>query len=1346
MDTINRLQFRHHNEIFDTREEAIEYIYDKIKEEGEGLAKDQNSPYSYSLFAEPTILRYKNEEEETGCEYKKGPHIMLVIGSETNDTIYHDRNRFCIIDIDKTEDEIKNLEEELEKAIRSLTIIALNSDTLNLYADKTEDGTIVSGDIKTAETHVFDGIVKENNLMVVPTGDEGGPEGLFIYVDLTYDEASEAFTFVVTNADGTLKKQSVKLPNNYLVSGEYKKEDESIHLHMKNGDEVVIDCEQLIDEWEVEGEASSTPIVLTKEEYGPDEDHHHTEPWQDILRADVRIADFINTNILEKTTDGRYLYVDGKATNIIYYYNGERSNVSEQLDKLNKIKVSADNDNIIWNRTDGFFASAKLDYITNKNKLVFTTSTVSGGTITKEIQLNSVELFQNIYYDRNTEELVITYKDSEGNLKVVRIPISDMFQEWDVLNDAHSVKLVKSPHHVAGKDILTADVNISSAENNILEERGEGNVHALFVRGTADNIKYNNTTVEGALDDLAAEDTAINEKLDQEIARSTAEDDKIETTIGSGFSTDAHETVTYKFDQLQEQVNSEADKLQNEIERSEAKDIEHDAKLAEQQAEIETISADSANSIKDIINNDHSIDVDKTDQVRPVISVNLSEHEPYNIMRLEGDGLYSFIDLGYDSDTNKLIFTRSDKDSRENKTKEIQLNSVPFDIRYDKDREVLIITYHTSEGDKTVEIDLHDLIHDEWAVSDTNTIELHKSLSVSGSDILTADVKICHHEDNAIEEHNDGIYVHSYSGEIADLGSRIDVVSGDVITEKARAEEAENNLANSIATERDRAIAAENDLHNEIEAERRRAEAADTELYNAIQDEKRRAEAADTQLEVLIGDERTRALSAETALRNDFVSGDTILDHKIDSLETTLDSKIDVTENRLQAAIDSEKSRAEAADTLLDDKISVEKERAMTAEGELRNAIAAETAAREEKDDELSAKIDAATLTFDDTKTIDLNKSSENVVTANVKIANSDNNIIIHPEGTAYDGLFASATLEYEPTGNKIRLVTSNGAQEYIQLVGATLLDSIEYDPVNKMLIIKYTDGTGSKREATVGVTDLWNDWIIQNPSEKSAVEMTKVIGDPGNPDTLSARVLITDDRDGDGKPDEGSDNIIEIRNNGLYVKGNNEDVGCISGRTDAIYKTLFGGVAPGGCGEGIQYIPDPLSCVISGATSFMEADKMMAYQICEILEMWVSGMTCTTTSEWVDEGANKKMMVDVRPSYGKTAEMSSDDLYIVDLTGKTIEHGVTEFTDTNALRIVCLEDGGGVIPDISAKQNGIYLSNVWNCGKYYQVSTEAEEMAEVEASGYKVEDYTTDEDASSSSYNYMNNVRQSDI
>ena len=1344
MDTINRLQFRHHNEIFETREDAIEYIYDKIKEEGEGIASGQNSVYSYSLFAEPTILRYKNDEEETGCDFKKGPHIMLVIGSETNDTIYHDRNRFCIIDIDKTEEEIKNLEEEIEKIIKSLTLTVLDTSTLDLHVEKTDEGTVLSGDVKTAETHVFEGAVKNNNLMVVPVGDEGGPEGLFIYVDLTYDDATETFTFVVSQADGTLKKTAVALPNNYLVSGEYKRQDESIHLKMKNGDEVLVNCEELIAEWGVEGDASKTPIVLTREEveYDHTDDHHHVEPWQDVLRADVRLANDRPANILKKTTDGRYLYVDGTASNILYYWNGERSNVEEQLNKLNKIRISPDNDNIIWNRADGFFASTKLDYNSNDNKLIFTTSTVNGQPFVKEIQLNTVEVIESITYDPTREVLVIKYKNDKGETKTIYVPVSGLIDEWEVLNDAHSVKLVKQ-RKVSGKDILTADVNISTADNNILEERGEGNIHALFVRGTSDNIKYKDTTVEGALDALAAEDEAINEKLDEEIARSVAEDEKIESTIGSGFSTDAHETVTYKFEQLQNQVNSEAEKLQNEIDRSTEKDEEHDSRLDEQQAEIEAISADSKASLKDIINNDHSIDVDKTDPVKPVISVNLSDHQPYNTIRLEGDGLYSFIDLRYDSDTNKLTFVRSEKGSTENVEKEIQLNSVPFDIRYDKDREVLIITYHTSEGDKTVEIDLHDLIHDEWTVRDTNTIELHKDLSVSGSDILTADVKICHHEDNAIEEHNDGLYVHSYSGEIADLGSRIDTVSGEVIAEKARAEEAETNLANSIVAESDRAIAAENGLHNEIEAERRRAEAADTELYNAIQDEKRRAEAADTQLEVMIGDERTRAMSAETALRNDFVSGDTELDHKIDGLETTLNSRIDVTENRLQAAIDSEKSRAEAADSLLDGKISIEKERAMTAEGELRNAIAAETAAREEKDDELSAKIDAATLTFEDTTSINFNDPphENNVVKADVKIANATDNMILID--ASKDGVYASAHLSYVIGTNTLTFTTSAGITEEFQLAGATVIDQLYYDNESGELVIVYHDGTGTVQTVRFPVSELFNEWIVQNPSDKSAVELTKIRAtEQGQPDELKARVLITDDHDGDGKPDQGSDNIIEIRNNGLYVSGSgNTTAQCVSGRTDAIYKALFGGVAPGGCGEGIQYTPDPLSCVISGATSFMEADKLMAYQICEILEMWVSGMTCTTTSEWVDDGANKKMLVNVRPSYGKTATMTSDDLYITDLTGKTIEHGVNEFTDTNALRIVCLEDGGGVLPDIAAKQNGVYLSNAWNCGKYYQESTEADEMAEVEADGYNV-NYFTDETEGGETADYSNYLR----
>jgi hypothetical protein len=1435
MDTINRLQFRHHEDIFETREDALKYICQTLpRDGGVGLA-EPGSPYTRSLLAEPTILRYKNNDEESGtCNdgCNKGPHIILVIGSQTNDDERKtEENKYCIIDIDKTEEEIKNLEEELEKAIKSLSIIALSSDTLSLYAEKTEDGTLVSGDVKTAETHVFDGVVKDNNLMVVPSGDESGPEGLFIYVDLTYDDATETFTFVVTKADGTLKKQAVKLPNNYIVSGEYKKEDESIHLHMKNGDDIVVNCEDLIAEWYVEGDASKTPIVLTREEveYDGTPEHHHVEPWQDVLRADVRIADDRPANILKKTVDGRYLYVDGEAENIRYEWNGEVTNVDEQLNKLNMTcRVSPDSDNIIRLEDGvGFFANATLNYISDENKLIFVTSCVNGQEIRKEIQLNTVDVIQSITYDPTTEELVIKYVNDKGEVKTLRVPMSGLIDEWTVLNDAHSVYL-KRQRNVGGADVLTADANVSQRENNILEVVGEGNLHALFVKGTADNIKYNNTNVEGALDNLIVGDEALNEKINQEIADRTSEIERIDSTIGSGFTTDAHETITYKFGQLQGQINSEAEKLQNEIDRSTSADTIHNGRLDaidteigdgfgprntirdeinNLQLEVEAVSADSVNSIKDIINNDRSINVDKSDATKPIIKVNLSGNEPYNTLRLEGDGLYNFIDLNYDPDTNRLTLTRSDNSSTENVSKELQLNSVSFidDITYDPTTETLIITYHSGSEEKRVEINLSQIFQ-EWEVYNDpdSAVKLNRQRVIDGKDKLSGEVIISSaHTDNILENEHGALYV---SGQqIEDNKNTIAQLVSNLADEITRALAAENLLTTNLNNEVIRATSAETALSDAIstvqtslQTEVNRATATEARIETALNNEISRAQTKENELNTAIVNETLRAQAADNELYHDLAD------------ETAARAAGDAD---LLSKINQESSRAQVAETTISEALQTETNNRENADANLTNAITAETAARQAKDAELEQMISDATLTFDDTTSIDFTKTTSNVVTADVKLQGGNNIIKLG------QGLYATATLEYEPTGNKLRLVTSNGAQEYIQLVGATLLDSITYDPVNKLLVIKYTDGTGSQRETSVGVTDLWNEWIVQNPSEKSAVELTKTIGDPGNPDTIGGRVLITDDRDGDGKPDEGSDNLIEIKNNGLYVCGsamteaqdialcvknevkvfekavighiigeecgsgytyeawpqatyinsatsfNNadfildqnikrveeeivevkEDVECVDGKTNAMYKLLYTNAAPmPDCGEGVVYQPYQNACIISGATSFMEADQMLNDAVCGILTMWVSGKTCTTESEWVEDGANRKIEVHTRLSRGNTATMSDDEIIIETLNGDYIDPTRTEFTDTNALRIVCLTEGpSGTTPSVDSMQNGIYLSNVWDCGMYYNEATDADAIAAAQAAGYITDPYRTDTDSTASNYDYNNNVRQ---
>lgn len=598
----DRLQFKHHSQIFDTREQAIEYIYRDVRYATEGLTTKDKS-FGYSLFAEPCVVRYKNEEDESN------PHVIVAIGADTNDgSIGYGDNRFCIIDIDNTEKEIADIKAEIAAAI---VIKAIETNTVKLTNELTETESRLSADVKLSDGEIYDDYRRRNSIIATD-------KGLFLHVSMAYDEETDTIKFIV-NGDVL----NVKLSNSKLASGVYDKKDESIHLFNNDGSEIVIDCEELIAEWGIEGENSKTPVVLTRDEigYSSDDGHYHVEPWQDVLRADVRLKDEQkvlqddgtyryekdpdSTNILSRTTDGRYLYVDGRASNIIYYDNGVRSNVRDALDKATKNKPSNDERNIIQSKVDGLFASSSLEYVSSENTLVFKAS----GQPDTRIKLNSVKLFQEIYYDPQTEEVVIIYVDANEEVKSVRVPVSGLIREWEPQNDGHNVFL-HLEEKTMGKDKLSADARIYESDDNILVDKA----HQLYVKGTADNIKY-------------GEASNVKEALDSIIA-SGASADKVAEIEG---------------------------KLDAEIERSTEKDAEHDAAIAEIKAKADV-------AINDIINEDHSINVDKTDPLKPVVGVNLSseiEDGKKNIIKLNNDGLYANVDLSYVQGENKLIFHTS---------------------------------------------------------------------------------------------------------------------------------------------------------------------------------------------------------------------------------------------------------------------------------------------------------------------------------------------------------------------------------------------------------------------------------------------------------------------------------------------------------------------------------------------------------------------------------------------------------------------------------------------------------------------------------------------------------------
>ena len=1475
MNTINRLQLRHHTPIFETREAAIEYIYSQIRFADEGLAFEDKS-YGFSLLGEPTVLLYKNvtEADPTG---ENDPHLIFAIGSATNEGTQYNDNRFCIIDIDKTEKEIEDLWEELEKAIKSLSIFTRDTNTLKLYSEKTEDGTIISGDVVVATSQIFDDARKPN--IILSTDD-----GLFTYVNMEYDKDNDLLIFTV---NGETKQWLIN--NNYLVGGWYSKKDESLHLKSKDDSEIVISLENLIDEWGVEGEASNTPIVLTREEvgYGDDSLHNHVEPWQDVLKADVRLADR-RYNILKKTSDGRYLYVDGLANNITFFKDGEEMTVQEALANATK-GVSNDSTNIIYEKADGFYATAMLKYINKENKLVFTTSNVTGGTTTEEIKLNSVEAFKKIVYDPVTEALIIMYVDGNGDIQECDVPIGQMMQdwEWDIVNDGHNVKLHKQ-RVVGGNDKVSADAAIYDDPDNILVDKN----HELFVKGTADNIRYGRDgNVSDELDKLNANDADINARLnetsgkvdtlrvefDAEVERATSEEQRIEDklnneitrskekdaehdskistieqTIGDGFSIDGHETITYKFNELSAKTNTISAKtetidanlgllsakteaeivrakseeqriekkfddalgdgfdirntVRDEFDREKSERVGEDARL---QAEIDALSADTKGKLIDVINLDHSIDVDKTDLVKPVISVNLSDEQIENmpnVIKLNNDGLYAGVDLDYyfESGTSKnvLVF----KTTNGTKTFDLKTNSVVDKIYYDPTREAIIIEY-TVDGKRMpdVVVPVHDLIN-EWRVSeDTNgAIKLYKYReSGATQDVLYAESIISDHEDNILINDNGTLYVsgaqiEQNKADIAALGDRMDAAEADI-----------DALEDGLAAEIARATSEEQRIEEKVDREIKRSTTEDDNLWEALRAEIARSTDKDNEHDRKIAEEIQRANDAEHALHDEIVkettariSGDTELNTKIDNEI----SRATNAESGLTKAINNEASRASAREA----KLVAEDER-------LSNAITSEKNRAEEAEAELEEAIRASKLTFDDTPSVEFNIPSEehNVVKANVKLQEGENIIKFG------EGLYASVSLLYDSARNSIKLVTSNGEQDPIQLntVGS-LIDGIEYDTVNRALVITYHDAAGNVLHTSFPVNELFNDWIVQNPSENSALELTKVINSGDTADVLHGRILITDDHNGDGKPDQDSDNVIEIRNNGLYVCGsamtealetaecaknelkslekavighiigdecgseytyepnnlaayistaasfNNADLildqnlkrvedkvdsvsgdtECIDNKANKLYQLLYGTTAPTmpNCGSGVTYQPYVGACVISGASSFMEADQMLNDQICKIMEMWVSGETCTTKSEWVDDGTNKKMIVDVKLSRGngESDKFVEDKEIIIDnLSGDYIDPTSTEFTNTNALRIVCLTDGGGVVPSIDTPQNGIYLSNVWDCGLYYDEHNAADIEAKhkANAAGYNTNYLSEDQQ---SSYNYNNNVR----
>ena len=1323
----DRLQFRHHDAIFDTREEAIEYMLHDIRNSEVGLANTDRSQ-TFSLYAEPTVLRYKNVDDETN------PHIILAVGavSNQNEGAQYNDNRFCFIDIDNTEQEIATLDEKIQQAIESLTLFVSDTNTLRLSIERSDSGNTLSGDVKIPST----ALVNDNN--AAPNIIKATDNGIFTYVNMTYDKDTDKITFTV---NGDTNEWDVN--NNYLTGGTYSVEDESLHLNMLKGKEIVVSLEELINEWDVEGEDAKSPIVLTRDKVLYEKDtatgHRHVSKWQDTLKADVRISEDVNFNILEKTENNKALYVRGTADNINFFYNGENMKVSDVLKECIKKKLSTDNDNIIYERPDGIFATAKLEYDIKGNALIFTSSNQTGGTTTERFELNTIKIIENARYDKDTESLIFTYITAKGEVQQLSIPLSSLIEEWTVNNDGHSVRLSKERHPSNDKDVLTADVKVSSLDNNILVEKGDG----LFVKGTADNVKYSdNSSVKDEI-------SSTKETLESEIKRAQNAEKEvsdaisdIRTTIGSGFTTDTHENITCKIEHLSDEV---------------------------------------ASKVTSVTAKDNTVVVDNTDTNNPKVGIKVSSFKRDgnipNLISIQDDGIFAAVDLAYDEEHNALTFTTTNA----TKTINLTMNSIVDRIYYDNTKEAIIIEY-TVNGKKmpNVEVPARALIN-EWTVSDNTdgaiklTKKVNNKTAVDNSqDILSAEIIIDKvHDDNMIVNDNGALYVSSRKindvssrldaeiersiakdGEhtnlidankasiaqldkdvkaevaratakdteltssvsaiekkVTDIGTSSDTVKSDLASEIARAKEKEGELEASLIAETTRAEKEETSIKTNLEKESTRAATAESALSNAITDETARAKAKEGELEASVNDAKLTFVDT-TSVKVDATNKSAVkVSAKIANSNNNLITLSNDDEQGLYASVSVQYDVAKDVLSLIgSDGTSVLSTTKLGA-GSIVETI---TYNKDNKELVISYKTaggreETVSVSVEDlfnewevdsdenNVAIELRKAhnvgENDVLTAKVQVLNDPTNMLSINNNKLY---VSNEKVEKNATdiaSTKTDVATVSGKVETLSGSVKTNLEELKalegaslgvVRPGEKVTYVPHTDAHFINTANSLHGADSLLDVAIFNV--KTDVEEIKTDAEGIKNDVEGIKTDVES-----VKTDvKGIKTDVEgVKTDVKGIKTDVEGIKTTSEGTTKELKRLETVIGVVGNGDTPIVYPNRGNGILDGSTTYADADDKLESEVLKLRNLTSS--TYTSTAKLYAEGADteKKLKVDVKVSRGKGSSMEEGNLVITSVND-------AEFSNTNVLRKV--EIAG---ESIESNVNGLFLSNSWDCGEY---------------------------------------------
>lgn len=807
----------------------------------------------------------------------------------------------------------------------------------------------------------------------------------------------------------------------------------------------------------------------------------------DVIGTAVTIAeavDLLSKYAQNGFADNELSVEDTKSVRLIYSVN---PNGGKTLKAEINVSANGDSDelgfnnNIIGIKSDGVYAAAHLSYDDVRHELIFTTSGYKNGRFQDDAIVQRVNLGE--------------------HTKLV----AD--------NENHTVRLTISENESNYTTTLSADVQISSNEDNILEVKD----NKLAVIGRAKNIKYGDSNVAVALnnhkDKLNELETRV-ENSSKSAHIEGGQTDTLQTVIDTLFDGGAKVTgnvrlgsgnsIVVRNGGLEANITVDVDTASNKLivtignQRIEKTlpgvELFQSAEYNDENEEL-IITFKTGNTLVIPIHGIIHTWETKNAQNSPItltktivtggvdtLSGDLKLRSTDNILGIENGNLYA---------SENLINTKIASETTRATNAETTLQNNISALETNVNSRLESVSEEISDVRDSIVTEKERAIESENAIKNT----------AEHADEIAQEAKRLASEANAT--------VAAVSEALTETDTKLDSLTTTVNENKADANSKFAETNTNVAAN----TSAINNLTSDLATERTERTNADTEIRGII-DTVRDSVTAETQ----------RAGAAEVALGERIT---TLSDKEAHDIEDVRD----LIENETARATNAENTNAvriEEIDNLVNTK-------ANSSDVYTKTEIDNKGYLTEHQDiSGLENSITELNTTVNDIKFITRESDTVNVtmdkqtgdeyrtLSAEVKlktITGSENANIIKKDA---NGLYATVTFNYDKVSNTITFNDGNGDKTF-ELNNFGILQDAFYESATKsiVLIIKKDDETTER--ITIPVADLVNTWTVENKAT-SPVVLEKTIGENG--DILSADVSILND----------SHNLLVKQNGSLFA------------------------------------------------------------------------------------------------------------------------------------------------------------------------------------------------------------------